>query len=58
MAALLALPNEVILYIYTKCPTLHSVASLSATNKQLYSVWHENTNHIAKAILRPQVPNY
>lgn len=58
MAALLALPNELILCIYAKCPTLYTAASLATANKRLYSVWRENTDHIAEAILRPQIPVY
>jgi hypothetical protein len=58
MAALLALPNELIMWIYAKCPTVQDAASLSAANKQLYSIWLEKTDHIAEAILRPQIPAY
>jgi len=58
MAALLALPNELILCIYATCPTLHTAASLATANKRLYSVWRENTDHIAEAVLRPQIFAY
>lgn len=58
MAAWPALPNELILCIYGECPTLFSAASLSVVDKRLYSVWCENTDHIAEAILRPQIPVY
>jgi len=58
MAALLALPNELIMWIYAKCPTVQDAASLSAANKQLHSIWLDKADHIAGAILRPQVPAY
>jgi hypothetical protein len=58
MAALLALPNELILWIYAKCPKVQDAASLSAANKQLHSIWLDKTDHIAEAILKPQIPAY
>lgn len=58
MAALLSLPTELIVCIYANCPTLQSAASLSATNKRLYSIWLDDENHIVEAILSPQIPAY
>lgn len=58
MAALLSLPTELIVCIYANCPTLQSAASLSATNKRLYSTWLDDENHIVEAILSPQIPAY
>lgn len=52
MAALLSLPTEPIICLYRNC------RSLSAANKQLYSVWLENTDYITEAILRSQIPAY
>lgn len=58
MAALLVLPNELILCIYANCPTLYTAASLATADKRLYCVWRENADHIAEAILRPQILAY
>lgn len=58
MAALLSLPNELILDIYTSMPDLESAARLSSVNKRLRNIWLENDNQIADAILRPQIPDY
>ncbi|GAB7333490.1 hypothetical protein MBLNU13_g05080t1 [Cladosporium sp. NU13] len=58
MAALPALPDELILCIYEGCPTLHSAASTSTANKRLYSVWREYTDHIAEFILKSQISAY
>lgn len=57
MAALLLLPTELIICIYKSC-TIQTAASLYTTNKQLYSVWLENTDCITEAILRSQIPAY
>jgi hypothetical protein len=58
MTTLLSLPNELIIHIYTHAPTLQAAACLSAVNKRLRSVWLENTNLIAEAILKRQIPAY
>jgi hypothetical protein len=58
MTALLALPNELILWIYASCRTLSTATSLAVANKQLYSIWLENTDYIAEVILQSQIPAY
>ena len=57
MAALLLLPTELIICVYQNC-TIQTAASLSATNKQLYSVWLENTDCITGTILSSRIPAY
>lgn len=58
MAALLSLPNELIIGIYAYSPTLGTAACLRAANKRLHSIWHQNTDHIAEATLSSQIPSY
>lgn len=58
MAALTALPNELLLLVFTSCPSISAAVRLSEVNKSLRSVWLENIDHIAREVLKPEIPDF
>jgi hypothetical protein len=58
MASLSTLPNELLILIFTACPSTQAAARLSATSRCLLEIWRKNTEHITAEILRAQIPEY
>nr|POE77381.1 hypothetical protein CFP56_09028 [Quercus suber] len=52
MAHLTALPNELLLQIFTSCPTIQSAVLLSGGNSTLHGVWATYHEHIVTSILK------
>lgn len=58
MATLKALPNELLVLVFTKCPDIRTAMRLSEVDKSLRTIWLENIEHIAKEVLEPSIPAY
>lgn len=58
MAGLSALPNELLLLIFTSSPSISAAIRLSEVSRSLREVWLENFKHITTAILQAEIPAY
>lgn len=58
MATLKALPNELLILVFTKCPDIRTAVRLSEVDRSLRTIWLENIAHIAKEVLEPVIPAY
>jgi len=56
MPGLLSLSNELLIQIFTACPTVQTAMQLSRVNKQLRSIWLQHTDVIVKGIIEATVP--
>lgn len=58
MTTLHSLSNELLVHVFSSCPTIQSAMSLSKVDKTLHSIWHMHNNQIAESVLRQQIPDY
>ncbi|KAH0288376.1 hypothetical protein M436DRAFT_61345 [Aureobasidium namibiae CBS 147.97] len=56
MPGLFSLSNELLIQIFTVCPTVQTAMQLSCVNKQLRSIWLQHTDVIVKGIIQATVP--
>lgn len=55
---LLSLPTELIVQVFTSCPTVQTATRLSSVNKEMHAIWIKHTHQILEDIIRPQIPAY
>ncbi|CZT25180.1 uncharacterized protein RCC_10909 [Ramularia collo-cygni] len=58
MAPITAIPNELLILVFTHCPDIFTAAKLSQASKALRNVWLENVEVITREILEPEIPAY
>nr|POF02941.1 hypothetical protein CFP56_79427 [Quercus suber] len=57
MAQLTSLPNELLLLVFTQCPTIKSAVLLSSTNGTLRDIWLRFYYEIVTSILKRDLPS-
>jgi hypothetical protein len=56
MPGLFSLANELLIQIFTACPTVQTAMHLSCVNNQLRSIWLQHTDLIVKSIIKSTIP--
>lgn len=57
MAALLSLPNEVLINILIAAPSTRALLRLSGTNRRMRSIWLEHSHHIIVSAYKTEIPH-